>query len=106
MDPADLDALAMPVYSPPVAAQAAKPSAEEEKKEEEDDDPNRHRLEYEGIEMKKTDDGKKILNGFLTFEEKIGEGAFCRVLKAIGYYPKFEEYVPYAMKEFRMATLN
>ena len=56
--------------------------------------------------MKKTDDGKKILNGFLTFEEKIGEGAFCRVLKAIGYYPKFEEYVPYAMKEFRMATLN
>ena len=78
----------------------------EEQKEEEDSDPNVHRLEYESITMKKTPDGKKILNDFLTFEEKIGEGAFCRVLRAIGYYPASNEYVPYAMKEFRMSTLN
>ena len=56
--------------------------------------------------MKKTADGKKILNDFLTFEEKIGEGAFCEVYKAVGYFADTDEYVPYAMKEFKMADLN
>lgn len=56
--------------------------------------------------MKKTEDGRKILNDFLTFEQKIGEGAFCEVYKAVGYYVDSDEYVPYALKEFKMADLN
>ena len=56
--------------------------------------------------MTKNSDGKTVLNDFLTLGETIGEGGFCKVIKAIGYYPDTEESVPYALKKYKVSTLN
>ena len=46
-----------------------------------------------------------MLNEFLTFGSKIGEGAFCKVIKAMGVYPDGET-IPYAVKVYDKSTLN
>ena len=46
------------------------------------------------------------MNDFLTFENEIGRGAFCTVIKANGYYEATDETVPYALKVFKTSTLN
>ena len=46
------------------------------------------------------------MNDFLTFENEIGRGAFCSVIKANGYYEATDETVPYALKVYRTATLQ
>ena len=81
---------------------------EEDKKneDEEEDDPNQHRLEYEAISITKNAAGKKVLNDFLTFDDEIGRGAFCTVIKSNGYYESSDETVPYALKVYKTATLN
>lgn len=81
----------------------AEPADEEE---EQKDDPNVHRLDYEGIEVTKNAEGKTVLNDFLTIEETLGAGSFCKVVKAIGYYKNSDEYVPYALKKYKVSSLN
>ena len=42
----------------------------------------------------------------MTFENEIGRGAFCSVIKANGYYAASDETVPYALKVYKSATLS
>ena len=63
-------------------------------------------MEYEGIRITRNNDGKKMLNEFLTLGSKIGSGAFCDVIRADGYYEATDETVPYALKVYKTATLN
>ena len=56
--------------------------------------------------MSENKDGKKVLNDFLTIEEKVGKGQFCTVYRANGYYADTDETIPYALKAFRTQTLN
>ena len=74
--------------------------------EETKDDPNVHRLDYEGIVISTNDEGKKVINDFLTIEHIVGAGAFCKVRKANGYYKETDETVPYALKIYKRSTLN
>ena len=63
-------------------------------------------MEYDGITITRNDQGKKVLNDFLTFGDEIGRGNFCTVIKANGYYEATDETVPYAIKVYKSATLN
>ena len=103
----DFDELPVPGGGPlPPPAGAPVPKVEEEKKEEEEEDPNAHRLEYEGITVTKNAKGQRVLNDFLTIGTELGRGAFCKVVGATGYYEDTDETVPYALKEFKINTLN
>ena len=90
------------------AASGGEAGNDEENKDEEtkEEDPNAHKLEYDSVTMTRNEQGKKVLNNFLTFENEIGRGNFCTVIKANGYYEASDETVPYAIKVFRSATLN
>ena len=79
---------------------------EEVKQEDQEDDPNEHRLYYDTIRMTKNSEGKKVLNEIFTLENKIGSGGFCDVIRCNGYFEDTDETVPYALKEYRTATLN
>ena len=61
---------------------------------------------YDTIRMTKNSEGKKVLNEIFTIENKIGSGGFCDVLRCNGYFEETDETVPYALKEYRTATLN
>ena len=69
-------------------------------------DPNVHRLDYEDIVISTNDEGKKVINDFLTLEEIVGAGAFCKVRKANGYYKETNDTIPYALKIYKKSTLN
>ena len=105
-----LNSMPLPGGAPaqaPVINNASSGQEEEKKGEDvEEDDPNAHKLEYEDIEITENAEGKKVLNGFLTFESEIGRGAFCSVIKTNGYYEASDETVPYALKIYKTTTLN
>ena len=44
--------------------------------------------------------------GWLTLGDKIGAGAFCKVVKAMGHYDDTGETIPYALKVYKKSTLN
>lgn len=66
----------------------------------------------EPLEISENSEGKKVIAGFgcdLTLEnEPIGEGAFCKVYRAQGFYPEEDEEnqrVPYAFKVYKKSQL-
>ena len=61
---------------------------------------------YDTIRMTKNSEGKKVLNEIFTLENKIGSGGFCDVIRCNGYFEETDETIPYALKEYRTATLN
>ena len=52
--------------------------------------------------MAMSDDGL----GWLSFGDKIGAGAFCKVIKAMGRYDDTGETIPYAIKVYKKSILN
>jgi len=91
-----------------VATDSAAAAQEETKNadEDEDENPSGHYLAFDDIKMTLNEDGSKKLNNFLTLGKKLGAGAFCKVIKAMGYYEDTQETIPYALKVYEKSTLN
>ena len=57
------------------------------------------------IDYTEDDEGYKVINGFITLKETMGEGGFCKVKRAIGHYKdddgEVTDIVPYAMKVYK-----
>lgn len=97
---------AAPVQAP--AAQQneeSKADGEGENSDDQYENPSGHNLGFDEIRISENEEGQKVLNEFLTFGSKIGEGAFCKVIKAMGVYPDGET-IPYAVKVYDKSTLN
>ena len=78
----------------------------------EEDDDEKSLGPPEPLEIEENDQGQKILKGLdceMTIESKaIGEGAFCKVYRAQGFYEDEEpesQRVPYAFKVFKKSQL-
>jgi hypothetical protein len=81
---------------------------EEVKAEEQPTSPKMKEINWilnENFTVEKDSAGNKVLKNEdyiqLEFKETLGKGRFCKVKKAIGGYPKFDEWnIPYAIKVF------
>ena len=72
----------------------------------------KYRMQREGFKVTTNDKGEKVLNDFMTIQEHIGQGGYCKVKKAVGIFPAEppeypdEEIIPYAVKVYDRSTLE
>lgn len=67
-------------------------------------------LDYDELVIGYSADGQKqILADWITLtlqKEQLGQGAYCKVLKAIGQYTEVDVQVPYAVKVYNKQKLQ
>ena len=72
----------------------------------------KYRMQREGFKVSTNSKGEKVLNDFMTIQDHIGQGNYCKVKKAVGIFPAEppeypdEEIIPYAVKVYDRNTLE
>lgn len=67
------------------------------------------KLEYDELVVTRNAEGKVVFTDDYcdtVLGEKIGAGAFCKVIKATGYYKESDDVVPYALKRYSHQMLK
>jgi hypothetical protein len=72
----------------------------------EEEDETVRELEICLLVTKENEEDELIIDDFITVKEKIGQGRFCAVRKAVAYYKEEDLTVNYAFKIYRRSELK